>query len=219
MLPAVLSAFILHLPSPAAPGLATVNRHGLVPLPCSLTDLRAARSTYCLLGRNYVTPAVRQATLRVASTFQTHFPGQYITYMDASGPSGHRPFAPHLSHGDGREIDIGLFYQDAQGRPMNAPPTITGYNAYEPPRRGDPVMCGGRPTVQRAADPSPRRNWRLDPVRTKALVEYFVHDPSVRRVFLEPHLKVRLGLQNEDKIRFQGCWAARHDDHLHVDFY
>ena len=35
-------------------------------------------------------------------------------------------------------------------------------------------------------------------------------------LLLEPHLKTRLKLEKYDKIRFQGCRAARHDDHIHV---
>jgi hypothetical protein len=41
----------------------------------------------------------------------------------------------------------------------------------------------------------------------------------VRRVFIEPHLKARLDLARLSKVRFAGCRAARHDDHIHVDFY
>ena len=40
----------------------------------------------------------------------------------------------------------------------------------------------------------------------------------VRRIFVEPHLKRRLGFAGEARVRFAGCSAARHDDHLHVDF-
>ena len=40
----------------------------------------------------------------------------------------------------------------------------------------------------------------------------------VRRIFLEPHLKRRLGYAEDGRVRFAGCHAARHDDHVHVDF-
>jgi hypothetical protein len=55
----------------------------------------------------------------------------------------------------------------------------------------------------------------FDPGRTAALTEALLDDPRVAKVFLEPPLATRLGLDS-DKLRFQGCRAARHDDHIHV---
>jgi hypothetical protein len=46
-----------------------------------------------------------------------------------------------------------------------------------------------------------------------------IQNPHVKRIFLEPHLKLRLDLSDQPKVHFQGCWAARHDDHIHVDVY
>jgi hypothetical protein len=47
------------------------------------------------------------------------------------------------------------------------------------------------------------------------MVNFFAADPSIEKVFIEPHLKNRLQLTSP-KVRFQGCHAARHDDHVHV---
>jgi hypothetical protein len=43
--------------------------------------------------------------------------------------------------------------------------------------------------------------------------------PVLRHILIEPHLERRPGLWGHPKLRFAGCQAARHDDHLHVDFY
>ncbi|SEP44641.1 hypothetical protein [Niastella yeongjuensis] len=51
--------------------------------------------------------------------------------------------------------------------------------------------------------------------KTKCLVELFCQDNRIGKVFIEPHLKLRLQLTNS-KIRFHGCQAVRHDDHIHV---
>ena len=193
------------------------NVAGLTTLPCRAIHLRPASRFYCLLGRHYVTPATRAVVIKAADTVAARYPGSAVLFMDASGADGHRPFAPHLSHGDGREIDLALFYTDRAGRPMPRPPTLSGYGAYEPPRPGETRECKGQ-KGPKEPDPAANRTWRLDAARTKALVIAITHDPGVRRVFLEPHLKQSLGLADDDKIRFQGCWAARHDDHLHVDF-
>ncbi|MBT5432773.1 MAG: hypothetical protein HOL02_18890 [Rhodospirillaceae bacterium] len=60
----------------------------------------------------------------------------------------------------------------------------------------------------------------LDQARTRAMLEWLVgpgQNHGVVKVLLEPHLESSLGLENP-LIRFQGCRAARHDDHLHVEF-
>jgi hypothetical protein len=219
--PALIVALALAACTPALPPPESVtpNKAGLVTLPCRAGNLRPAQPAYCWLGRGYVTPVARVTALAAADRLAARFPGTHLTYMDASGADGHRPFKPHLSHGDGREIDFGLFFTDEKGRPLPGPPTTSGYGAYEPPRPGEARMCVGVKGGPQAADPPATRSWRLDEARTKTLVLAFTDDPRVRRVFLEPHLKLRLGLSADAKVRFQGCRAARHDDHLHVDFY
>ena len=56
---------------------------------------------------------------------------------------------------------------------------------------------------------------RLEPRRTTALMRGLLHDPRTAKVFLEPALAAELGL-SDPHLRFQGCRAARHDDHIHV---
>ena len=40
-------------------------------------------------------------------------------------------------------------------------------------------------------------------------------DPRIGKIFLEPHLAAQFG-SGAPKIRFQGCAAALHDDHIHI---
>ena len=56
---------------------------------------------------------------------------------------------------------------------------------------------------------------RLDEERTRSLTQALVDRPAIRKLFIEPHLRDRLSVPSS-KIRFQGCHAARHDDHIHV---
>ena len=60
-----------------------------------------------------------------------------------------------------------------------------------------------------------KKNFTFDSTVTKELVNYFASKPVIGKIFIEPHLKTRLGLTS-DKIRFHGCQAVRHDDHIHV---
>jgi hypothetical protein len=143
--------------------------------------------------------------------------------MDASGPDGIKPFKPHLSHGDGRQIDLGLYYTDRDGALMEDFPDTSRHGRLwpaEPPRPGEQVACPeGRTGRAHKPDPPANRPWRLDEVRTKALVEILIADSRVRRILIDPHLERRFGLWGHPKLRFAGCQAARHDDHIHVDFY
>lgn len=200
------------------------NPAGLVTLPCDgSTPLEPTRPRYCRYNRHFVTPAVRDALISAARTMADRYPGDVLRFMDASGPDGRKPFPPHISHGDGRQIDLGLYYTDREGRPLRTFPDTSAQGGYwpaEPPGPGETPACPqGRSGRAEKPDPPADRAWRLDEVRTKALLETLIADSRVRRVLIEPHLERRLGLWGHPKLRFAGCQAARHDDHLHVDFY
>jgi hypothetical protein len=38
---------------------------------------------------------------------------------------------------------------------------------------------------------------------------------GIERIFIEPYLAARLGVSSP-LLGFQGCRAARHDDHIHI---
>lgn len=206
------------------PGSTQPNAAGLVTLPCDgSTPLEPVKDRYCRLDRHFVTPAARDALVAAAEAVTAHYPDEVLRFMDASGADGVKPFPPHLSHGDGRQIDLGLYYTDRAGRPLANFPDTTRYGGYwpaEPPRPGEQIACpGGRVGRAEKPDPPANRPWRLDEAKTRALVEALIADPRVRRILIEPHLERRLGLWGHPKLRFAGCQAARHDDHLHVDFH
>jgi hypothetical protein len=198
------------------------NKAGLVRLPCDQTGaIRPARRFYCTANRHFVTPTARLSIHDAAEKMARRFPGTPITYMEASWPSGKRPMPPHLSHGDGREVDISIYYESLDGKPLAAPyKGWIGFNAFEPPRKAsERVACPRGSAHDKGKDPGPDRKWRMDEARTRALLKIFVEDKRVRRVLIEPHLEKRLGFNGHPKVRFAGCNAARHDDHLHVDFF
>ena len=61
-----------------------------------------------------------------------------------------------------------------------------------------------------------KKNLVFDQNTTAKFIFYLAENPTTHKILLEPHLKNRLGLQHENKIRFQGCHSVRHDDHLHL---
>lgn len=215
------AAALLAACSEADPGQPPpeVSPAGLVPLTCGRSDpLFPVHRSYCWRGVHYMTPAARKSLEAAAAKVAKAYPGTQVAYMDASWAKGVAPMPPHLSHGDGRQIDLALFYEDLDGKPLKGPPTMSGYGAFEPPRReADRIDCGSGPHEK--PDPAKNRRWRLDEARTKVLLRALIDDPKVRKILLEPHLKTRLGFAGEAKVRFAGCKAARHDDHIHVDFH
>ncbi|MEM8590322.1 MAG: hypothetical protein AAGG65_19865 [Pseudomonadota bacterium] len=197
-------------------------------LPCTLQDdapVRPQSLLYCILNRHYASPRVAEMLDALAADLSQSYPGIQVAYLDASFPffDGF-PLPPHLSHDDGRKIDLPLYYRDDPGPPSAvATPSPIGYFGFEQPRPGDPQPCAGRNdliTLRWDFDwiqgLLPTRS--LDEGATALLVRWFVVNAEaygVERVLLEPHLQRRLGVEAE-QVRFQGCRAARHDDHIHV---
>jgi hypothetical protein len=59
----------------------------------------------------------------------------------------------------------------------------------------------------------------LEPHRTSAALQWLLSEGTrfkVDTIFIEPYLAARLGVQASPALGFQGCRAARHDDHIHV---
>lgn len=59
------------------------------------------------------------------------------------------------------------------------------------------------------------RDVQLAPQRTTDLARLLLAGPRVGKVFIEPPLAAAPGL-SDPKLRCQGCRAARHDDHIHI---
>ncbi len=201
-------------------------RFGRVPLPCGFggeSALGPLTSATCLLNRHYATPRARDTLREVSRRLAATEPGRRLSYLDAGFPFLSRfPMLPHLSHGDGRKVDIALpFLDPATGRPAaGRAPSPIGYWGYVPPAPGAALPCDG-PTSWLRWD----FDWlqpllpelQLDAEALAALLGELTASPRVTRVLVEPHLAARVGAGHR-KIRFQGCGAARHDDHVHVEF-
>lgn len=145
-------------------------------------------------------------------------PGTHVSYLDGAFPFPGVPLLPHLSHGDGRKLDLALFYVDRAGRPLDVGGSPLGYFGYIQPPRPRDAACPAR-WLDLRWDLAPLQAWlmpdALDRERTGRLVATAARHPAIGRGLLEPHLQRALGLRSPG-LRFQGCGAARHDDHLHV---
>lgn len=196
---------------------------GRVSLPCIASadaPLRPANIGYCLLLRNYVTPDTKAHLLKIAQQFRQAHPDSTLRYLDASFPflNGF-PLLPHLSHKDGRKVDLAFFYQrkDTQ-TPVDFSPAWLGYWFYEQPSNPKEAACLDNRSWLRwdFAWLQPRyAAYEIDAARTRTLLQLLVND--AQKILLEPHLQTRLGVASPN-LKFQGCRAARHDDHIHAQW-
>ncbi len=186
-------------------------------LPCFGEPLRMQSPLYCALNRHYVTPELADVAEDAAAQMAATQPGTVTLALDGGFPflTG-MPLIPHLSHDDGEKLDFAFFYTDPQGIYLPGKTrSPLGYFAFE---KTPPETCPANTLTLR---------WRFawlqpllpdrpfDGPRTTALITHLTTDPRVGKIFVEPPLATRLGLTHP-KIRFQGCRAARHDDHIHI---
>lgn len=199
---------------------------GRVPLPLTAYNhLQPLNWLTCLLNRHYVQPELRQTALEVAQQMNARFPGTTINYLDANFPFLDQfPLLPHRSHNDGKKLDISFCYRDTQtGKPTNECPSFIGYGICEEPsaqEKNTADYCSEKGYWQynllsQVVSQKNKQHFTFDSERTRALVLLWAEQPGIGKIFIEPHLKTRLNLAS-DKIRFHGCQAVRHDDHIHV---
>jgi hypothetical protein len=216
---AVLSLFVV-------PPLAALA--GRVPLPCSATADRpfaTANPVFCWLNRHYVDARLVELMRVMSRDIARQYPGTVTLFLDANLPfiNGF-PLLPHLSHSDGRKLDIAYYYRGAAGGylPGQTRSPIS-YWAFEQPGAGDtPSPCRAGTWLTTRWDMRflqglfPDRP--LEPERTRAALRWLTTEGQrfgIERIFIEPYLAARLGVSSP-LLGFQGCRAARHDDHIHI---
>jgi hypothetical protein len=206
------------------PVQAAASLSGRVGLPCAEQGaLRAATPLYCIAHRHYVRPQLRALAQDMARAVDQQYPGTLTLTLDAGFPffDGF-PLLPHLSHDDGRKLDVAFYYarRDTGDHERGGLRSPFGYWAFEEPAAGERQPCRGRAGAlrwdQAWFQPLTRNDLTLDGRRLAAALSWLEHDGRARRALLEPHLADRLGA-NAGFVRFQGCAAARHDDHFHIE--
>ncbi len=199
---------------------------GRVPLPLTETNhLQPLNIWTCFLNRNYVRPELKQTALEVAKQMNNKFPGTTVNYLDANFPFINKfPLIPHLSHNDGKKLDLSFCYRDTKtNEPTNECPSFIGYGICEEPRpdeKNTADFCADKGYWQysfmtKVISQDNKQDFTFDSDKTRELVNLFAKQTAIGKIFIEPHLKTRLNLTS-DKIRFHGCQAVRHDDHIHI---
>ena len=199
---------------------------GRVPLPLTETShLQPLNILTCILNRNYVREELKQTAFEVAKQMNEKFPGTTVNYLEANFPFiNNFPLIPHLSHNDGKKLDLSFCYRDSKtNEPTNDCPSFIGYGICEEPRPNEKNTaddCADKGNWQysflsNVISQDSKQDFVFDNDKTKELVSLFVKQSSIGKIFIEPHLKKRFNLHS-DKIRFHGCHAVRHDDHIHI---
>lgn len=188
------------------------------------TCLKPKSLFYTLTNRDYVRPELHDAIHNIAKQLQKKHPTCQLIYLDANFPFFNQfPLLPHLSHNDGKKIDIAFIYTTNNGSLTNKKPTRTGYGFYTPPLKGEPNQIKQCKALG---------NWQYDFPKyltlgkihptlsfskqlNQDLGKLLIAEPAIQKIFIEPHLKQRLNL-NHGKVRFHGCQSVRHDDHFHI---
>ena len=206
------------------PGIA--KSFGRVPLPMTQKNhLRPLNLITCILNRHYVKLEMRTIAYEVANQMNEKYPGTCINYLDANFPLfDYFPLFPHLSHDDGKKLDLSFCYRKSKtNQSTNQCPSFIGYGICEEPLPNEedmPCSCSKQgfwqySLMSKIIPQGNKKKFTFDESKTRSLIGLFVDKPSIEKIFIEPHLKTRLRLSS-NKVRFHGCQAVRHDDHIHV---
>lgn len=177
-----------------------------------------------LTNRNYVKPQMNDVLARVSLKLQQSLPDTTIHCLDANFPFWDGfPLLPHLSHNDGKKLDISLVYQDAEGSVVNDIPSRSGYGIFEGPQKGEydqVLVCLDKGYWQYDYAKyltlgTMHKDLTMSTTATSSLVSQFLQENAISKVFIEPHLRSRMNLTHP-KLRYHGCKAVRHDDHIHL---
>ncbi len=186
------------------------------------TKIKPTNYMTILLNRNYVCAELNQLLAKT----QQDLDGTAIEirYLDANFPFLNKfPLLPHLSHNDGKKLDLSLVYQTKDGRISTKQKSVSGYGVFEVPKANEYNQinaCFKKGFFQ--YDYSKymtfgkiNKDLIFSEKGTKKLIKSLLKNKALGKLFIEPHLKHRLKVSNP-KIRYHGCSAVRHDDHIHI---
>lgn len=175
-----------------------------------------------VLNRNYVRPELNKLLKETSNCLGDG--AIKINYLDANFPFINKfPLLPHLSHNDGKKLDLSLIYETPVGVIKNKQKSRSGYGVFENPTKieQDQIeICKSKGYFQYDFPKyltlgAINKDLIFSKKGTKKLINCILKNPKIGKIFIEPHLKSRLKLRNK-KVRYHGCRAVRHDDHIHI---
>lgn len=175
-----------------------------------------------LLNRNYVKPELNNLLTQANQSLKET--GIKIHYLDANFPFIDKfPLLPHLSHNDGKKIDISLIYETENGEITAKQKAISGYGIFEDPLPNEYnqiEQCLNNSYFQYDFSKyitfgELNKDLHFSEKGTKTLINSLLKNNNLGTIFIEPHLKQRMNL-TDYRVIYHGCWAVRHDDHIHI---
>jgi energy-coupling factor transporter transmembrane protein EcfT len=161
-----------------------------------------------ILNRNYVRPELNDLLADTEKRLQgTKIK---ITYLDANFPFiNHFPLFPHLSHDDGKKIDLSLIYEEPGGVISEKQKSVSGYGIFEGPKPNEfnqieKCLKSGYfqyDYPKYVSFGSIHSELVFSTRGTKRLIQAILQTHELGKLFIEPHLKQRLGLKNQ-KVRY-----------------
>lgn len=198
------------------------NQFGRTPLPANKHGVLAPHTYLTVLSnRHYVTPALKSELEDIANQYAKLNPSLKTIYLDANFPfiDGF-PLLPHLSHNDGKKVDLSFIYSK-NGKLTNDKPSNSGYGYYEYSKStsNQTRTCLDQGYWQydfpKFLTLGSSKQFMFEADKTKELLEIILKRNKTQKVFIEPHLKKRMQISH-NKLRFHGCQSVRHDDHIHL---
>jgi hypothetical protein len=174
-----------------------------------------------ILNRNYVRPELNNVLANCEKNLKGT--GIKIKYLDANFPFINKfPLLPHLSHNDGKKLDISLVYNDNE-KLTNDKKSNSGYGVFAVPKSNETnqiAICKQQGYFQYDYPKymtlgSKNSHLEYSNEYTKKLILAILKNKSIEKIFIEPHLKNRLKIK-DNRMRYHGCRAVRHDDHIHI---
>ena len=120
-----------------------------------------------------------------------------------------------MSHDDGEKADLAFYYRDRAGYLPGVTRSLIGYFAFEEGPTNCPVDTGLTLRWDMGWLQGLWPDYTLDPPRMRFALRWLGDEQRLGKIFIEPHLARRFDVSGP-RIRFQGCRAARHDDHIHI---
>ena len=210
------------------PLLAKINGREQLPIFASKeTPLKARNLWFVLCNRTYVKSKLKTVVIESAQALAKQYADVELVYLDSGFPFFDGcPLPPHLSHDDGKKIDITFIYKRLDtNKYANTTPSPIGYGICEEPKPNEydrPAECARKGfsyysfMKNHIISQQSKAKFEFDERATAFMIQTFIANPSVRKILIEPHLKTRLGFEKEPKIGLHACFAVRHDDHIHV---
>lgn len=175
-----------------------------------------------ILNRNYVRPTMNRLLSNTEKKLKGS--GVQLHYLDANFPfiNGF-PLFPHLSHNDGKKLDLSLVYETKKGKMSNLKKSMSGYGDFSGPTENEEdkiSFCKKEGYFQYdypkyVTFGKINQDLIFSEKGTRILINAVLKNKSLGKIFIEPHLKQRLNL-TDSRVRYHGCTAVRHDDHIHI---